>query len=271
MKLPLYRCLTAGIALLGIACASPSWATGVECNPPGGPIEKAICTDPALLKMDNALGALYDDAVLKDPQVNQRQMNWVQNRLSKCDSKECLVTAYQDQIVALGGDWERVRADILASAPPVQLQQQPAAPKAQEPTREELARRAADEHTRQARLANEQMNKQAEGKRNLYILLAAIAAVIGGFIWNRFIRNRCPHCKSTKYQRVGMEEIDRWRGTKQVTERTAHGKTKTRHVQATYVLMHFAYQCQACQGEWEKERQEEIGKGSNLGRFLTGH
>ena len=105
---------------------------------------------------------------------------------------------------------------------------------------------------------------------NLQILLAVIAAAIGGWFWNKFIRNRCPNCKSASFDRVNGTEIDRWRGTKEVTEQRSRG-TNTRHVQTTYVKMLFGYRCKTCQHEWAKERQEELGASSAIDRFFSGY
>ena len=373
MKINMYRCLYVGIALVSIAGVSPVMATGVECSPPGGPVEKTICTDPALLKLDNALGALYDEAVLKDPQVNQRQLYWVQNSLSKCDTKACLVSAYQTQLLALkaqlsGGsagasanpvatlidvksflgsyresesfwkdpnetlfgkrvsEWndqdfqlltqkfrEQVaieRAVAVETARRVgsgalpedngiyqdlkrayeryielvpkfqywanlgreQARQQTLAAEAQQVAKEN--QRKAEEARRQAVEAQYQAERQQEQERrdrqrNLWIVAIVAVLAAGGWFWNKFIRNRCPDCKSSSYATISKEELDRWRGTKQVSEKHSRG-TNTRHVQTTYVMMHYAFRCKACQNEWTKDRQEELGAHSIFDKFLSG-
>jgi len=135
-------------------------------------------------------------------------------------------------------------------------------------------KRQADELQRQQEEAQRQVEfQQLQEKRNqqqnLWILAAIAALVIGGWCWNKFVRNRCPSCKSTSYDTISREETDRWRGTKQVTEKHSRGKN-TRHVQTTYVTMHYVFCCKACRHEWSKDRKEEHGENSLYDRFLSG-
>jgi hypothetical protein len=132
----------------------------------------------------------------------------------------------------------------LASAPKEEDTLQPASVDAQEPVTKEVDR--------------------------AWMGWAALLAVVVAFCWQRFVRNRCTSCRSTRVERVGEREIDRWRGTKQVSERTTRG-TKTRHVQTTYVKVQFDYRCAECQQAWSKVRKEELGSGSDIGRFFCGY
>lgn len=273
MKTQMQRCIAVGAILIGMTVfGQAAQATGVQCESASGAIEKAICTDPALLKLDHYLGDLYDAAFAKDPSVKDRQMQWLQNNLSQCKDKKCLVLAYKDQIEALDGNWEQIKQEVLAAdGNEAQPATQPQNQVESAPSREELAKRQQEIDSR--RIAEERHQREQQEKResNKRILIIAVVLVLAGLGWHFFVRNRCPHCKSTKYRRMTTEEVDRWRGTKQVTERMASGKNKTRNVQTTFVVMRFGYQCKACQGEWEKEREEEKGKGSWLGRLLTGY
>jgi hypothetical protein len=105
---------------------------------------------------------------------------------------------------------------------------------------------------------------------NLEIVLVFVATSLFGWWWNKFKRNRCPICSSTNFTRISDTETDRWRGTKQVTEKNSRG-TSTRHVQATYVLKLFEYRCNDCMKNWSKERKEELGASTVIGRFLSGY
>lgn len=133
----------------------------------------------------------------------------------------------------------------------------------------------ADEVNRQQQEVQSQAAFQHEQNersktKNLQIFLAIIAAAIGGLGWIKFVRNRCPNCKSTKYDITNETETNRWLGTKQVSEKHSRG-TNTRHVQTTYVTKQFHYCCKNCQHDWMKERKEELGASSAIGRFLTGY
>ena len=276
MKAQYQRSLVLGAALVGLLITGTvAHATGVQCERATGEVEKAICADPVLLKLDQALGAQYDLAVASDPQVKDRQLYWLQHTLAQCQDKQCLVLAYKGQIEALGGNWEQVKQIVMSDADSAQQQQQ-AQPQAQ-PQAAAVPSRYEEENRKyeliQQRNQQERLQHEAQQKKdnNKYTLIGFVVLVLAAVGWHLFIRNRCPHCKSTKYRRVSAEEVDRWRGTKRVTERMASGRDKTRNVQTTFVMMRFAYQCNACQGEWEKEREEEKNRGSWLGRLLTGY
>lgn len=77
------------------------------------------------------------------------------------------------------------------------------------------------------------------------------------WFWNKFIRRRCSKCKSTNYEFLGEKEIDRWLGTKQVTENLASGKKETRTVQTTFVKIERFYKCKNCGYNWSEVSKEE--------------
>ena len=144
----------------------------------------------------------------------------------------------------------------------------------------EMQRLQAEQQKRaeQQRRAEEQKQQEMEAQRqaerasrhnNLLLLGVIVILVGGGWGWNKFVRNRCPNCKSAGYDTISKEEVDRWRGTKQVTEQHSRG-TNTRHVQTTYAMMHYVFRCKACRHEWSKERKEELGSsGFNLDCLLS--
>lgn len=109
-----------------------------------------------------------------------------------------------------------------------------------------------------------------ENTNRVWMGWAALLAVVVAFYWQRFVRNRCTSCRSTHFERMGETELDRWRSTKQVSERNSRG-TNTRHVQTTYVKLQFDYCCTRCQNEWSKIRKEELGSDSSVGRFFSGY
>lgn len=113
-------------------------------------------------------------------------------------------------------------------------------------------------------------NSNPEPQRGLLYVLLTVAGAIGLWGWNRFIRNRCPNCKETTFEKTGETEVDRWRATKAVSERNSRG-TNTRHVQTTFVNIQFAYKCNHCHHEWMKQRKEELGSASQISRFFAGY
>lgn len=90
------------------------------------------------------------------------------------------------------------------------------------------------------------------------ILILIGATILYGVIWYFFIIVRCPNCKSTDIHHDGHKEIDRFLSTKEVTEKLASGKTKTRHVQCTYVKNEYYYTCNACGYKFTEVKKEEL-------------
>ena len=88
----------------------------------------------------------------------------------------------------------------------------------------------------------------------VYIILGIVALIV---IWHLFLRNRCPQCNSTNVNLINKEELDRWLGKKQVTEKLASGKTKTRYVQVTFVKNRYTYKCEDCGHIWSETKEEE--------------
>jgi len=91
-----------------------------------------------------------------------------------------------------------------------------------------------------------------------WVIICALLVVlfIGFIIWNSFIRRRCPKCRATKYTLVERIELDRWIGTKKVTE--GHGeRQKTKHVNVTYVENEYHFNCNICNHSWTETIKEE--------------
>jgi len=88
-------------------------------------------------------------------------------------------------------------------------------------------------------------------------VIGVTAAFFCIWFWNKFIRRRCPQCRSTVYNLMGENEVDRWLGTKQVTEKLASGKTETRSINTTFVKIQRLYKCNDCGHVWSEISKEE--------------
>ena len=152
-----------------------------------------------------------------------------------------------------------------------------------EKVRADDAQRLAQERQRQVEEANRQQQEKAKAAQgetrapdssstnqkpftrqagsdngtNLQIFLLVVAAALAGWAWNKFLRTRCPKCKSTTFDTAVVSESAPFKGTKQVSEKNSRG-TNTRHVQTTYVIRRYAHRCKSCQHEWFEEQKVEL-------------
>ena len=84
--------------------ANTSCAASYDCAKAGTKVEKMICADPELSKLDKDLSSVYSKVLKEssDPSaLKQQQREWTKER-NKCVNSECIKTKYQDQITSLG-------------------------------------------------------------------------------------------------------------------------------------------------------------------------
>jgi hypothetical protein len=75
--------------------------------------------------------------------------------------------------------------------------------------------------------------------------------------WNYFVRVRCTNCRSAKVARMRSDEVDRWVGTKKVTENLGNGKSTQRTVSTTFVKIAHRYACLICDHRFVREEKRE--------------
>ena len=205
--------------------------------------------------------------VLAKTQECQRSSS-VPESVKKAELVDFQTRAYPNAVAAIDRRDQRLLQVAQPSGVevPVQGAQASAAPQVSE---RELARQRRDAEFAQqtARNAEVDAQRQIERSRNdkLWIAGGLLAAILAAWFWNKFIRNRCPKCKSTDFDTTDVSEVDRWRGTKAVTK-TVHRpggirgqsyKDVTKHVGVTFVKNVYSYRCRACQTEWAIEKKEE--------------
>ena len=214
------------------------------------------------------------DMVLAKTQECQRS-NSAPESVKKAELVDIQTRAYPNAVAAIDRRDQRPLQDSqraqqvaqpsVAEVPPQGIQAS-AAPQVSE---RELARQQRDaEFAHQAtRNAEVDAQRQIERSRNdkLWIGGGILAAILAAWYWNKFIRNRCPKCKSTDFDTTDVSEVDRWRGTKAITK-TVHRpggirgqsyKDVTKQVGVTFVKNVYSYRCRACQTEWAIEKKEE--------------
>lgn len=92
------------IAILLIVSSALSHAASFDCAKASTRIEKAVCGDEQLSKLDSDLMAAYKaaQAISADAdKLKSEQKAWLQSSRNKCEDTECIRKAYEDRINAL--------------------------------------------------------------------------------------------------------------------------------------------------------------------------
>ncbi len=95
----------AGIFLSGCASHAPVYAASFDCNKASTKIEKMICSNPELSKLDDELGKVYLK-MIKDVGgkyknellIRRLQKGWLFFYRRKCEDAQCLKDVYQKRI-----------------------------------------------------------------------------------------------------------------------------------------------------------------------------
>jgi len=86
--------------------ANTSCAASFDCAKAGTKVEKMICADPELSKLDEDLSAAYGKALKESSDLSalrQQQRNWLAER-NGCLDSDCLESSYRSQIGELTGE-----------------------------------------------------------------------------------------------------------------------------------------------------------------------
>ena len=214
-------------------------------------------------------------AVLTKTQECQRTSNLPES-IKKAELTDIQTRAYPGAVAAierrdqrLQQESQRVQQAAQSSAAQVPAEGAVAVT-AHQPSERELDKQRRDAEFAQqvARNAEQDAQRQSDRSSNekLSVGGALLAVIVAAWVWNQFVRNRCPKCRSTDFDTTNVAETDRWRGTTKVST-VAHRpggikgqsyKDVTKHVATTYVKKLHEYRCRACQNEWARETKEEL-------------
>lgn len=81
--------------------ATTGHAAGFNCKKASHPIEKTICTNPQLSRLDDELNLVFNALmeILQDTQpLKNQQRNWLINIRNKCNDPNCIRRVYQQRI-----------------------------------------------------------------------------------------------------------------------------------------------------------------------------
>jgi uncharacterized protein YecT (DUF1311 family) len=90
------------VALAALFVSSSAFAVSFDCTKASTFVEKTICSDPLLGKLDDALSKNYKQMIVTDfggsvIDLRNEQRQWVSSR-NKCTTRECLIVAYKKRI-----------------------------------------------------------------------------------------------------------------------------------------------------------------------------
>lgn len=83
-----------------------TFATSFDCKKAHNSVEKIICTNEDLAKLDNQLGAEIKKALETAEstiKVRDRQKAWIKEKRNVCKDRECLLEAYQKRLHDMTG------------------------------------------------------------------------------------------------------------------------------------------------------------------------
>lgn len=104
------------VVLLCLLCPVAARAASFDCSRATTRIEKMICSDAELSKLDEALGAVYSEALKKAPDaaaLKQRQFEWLKEQ-NRCKDSVCLKKLYKQRV----SDLKTFPPDFTAVLPP---------------------------------------------------------------------------------------------------------------------------------------------------------
>lgn len=85
------------------------FATGMDCTKASTPVEKTVCADPELYRLDTHMGWLYRGLANANPktrpELKTAQRLWLSTRDQCAEDKSCLSLRYTERLAALKTQW----------------------------------------------------------------------------------------------------------------------------------------------------------------------
>ena len=110
----------AGIILAGLVLGFAAQAASFDCGKASTKVEKLVCADAGLSKLDEELNAAYKIALKDQAQgdsIKQAQKQWMKER-DGCTDSVCLERSYSERIEKLRGEINEGSKNSAAITPP---------------------------------------------------------------------------------------------------------------------------------------------------------
>ena len=118
---PFYLKLIVGITFGMLFLLTTAQAASFDCGKAASEVEKIICSDDELSRLDESLNKAYLEALKRTDikkQIIESQRQWLKNERNACQNAECLKNAYETRIKELGlayADDDEEKEDITRS------------------------------------------------------------------------------------------------------------------------------------------------------------
>lgn len=116
------RCFTMIVVLMGVPAFLPAVAASFDCKKAASEVEKLICENPELSKLDDDLAQAYKNALISAADkeaLKKNQVWWLKFTRNICQAATCLDEAYKARIIELtipavfGGEEEKRRESMF--------------------------------------------------------------------------------------------------------------------------------------------------------------
>ena len=90
--------------ILLVLASTDIFAASFDCSKASKSIDKMVCADDQLSKLDDELNTVYKHALLvgaSKEEIKQQQLMWLKNIRYTCKDAECLKVKYNERILAL--------------------------------------------------------------------------------------------------------------------------------------------------------------------------
>jgi uncharacterized protein len=90
------------VCVFSLAVAAPAWAASFDCGKASTAVEKLICADAEVSKLDERVAESYKKVSIADPaEWKTRQHKWLTNVRNRCADAACLKQAYAQRLAYL--------------------------------------------------------------------------------------------------------------------------------------------------------------------------
>ena len=97
------------LPLLALCWAASAQAASFDCAKAGTAVEKMICTDAGISKLDDEMAVVYEKALQQNEQqaaaIRQEQKQWLKYTRNACNDVDCMREAYLTRQVSLLAMW----------------------------------------------------------------------------------------------------------------------------------------------------------------------